>query len=53
MAVAFKLSCIQLMNFVNYVDHNSCSLFNVTKYLVSYYAVETVNTVERHNLYGN
>jgi len=53
MAVTFKLSCIQLMNFVNYVNHNSRSLFNVTQYLVSFYAVEAVNTIERHHLYGN
>jgi hypothetical protein len=41
------------MNSVNYVNRNSRSLFNVTQYLVSFYAVEAVNNVERHNLYGN
>lgn len=53
MAVTFKLSCIRLMNFVNHVNHNSHSLFDVTPYLVSFYAAEAVNTVERHNFYGN
>jgi len=53
MAVTFKFKLHPADELRALCRHNSRSLFNETQYLVSYYAIEAVNTVERHHLYGN